>query len=364
MKFTVSRTAILDALAKGLSIVSNNPSLPILQNVRLQAENGRLWLVTTDMEVTVRAEMDADVSQPGATTLPAKKLFSIFKELTAAEVEIEIDDRYAATLRSGTSNFRLNGMGPEEFPAAPQFDPARSFSLDQGTFKNMLRKTAYAASTDESRHILNGNLLSFTDNRLTVVATDGRRLAMIEGDVEVPAEAQADIVVPTKTVNELIRVLGDEGPLKIRASPNQVAFELPDLQVVSKLIEGKFPVFRQVIPQSSNERVEIEREAFLATVRRAALMTSDHARVIKLAFTRDRLEIIASAQDVGEARERLGLKYGGRDITISFDPVFLMDCLRSLNQNSVYLEFSDELSPGVVKCDEPFLYVIMPMRTS
>ena len=364
MKFTVSRDAILNALGKGLSIVSTNASLQILQNVRIQVENGKLWLMTTDLEVSVRAEMDAEVAQPGATTLPAKKIFSIFKELTAPEIEIDVDERYAATIRSGNSNFRVVGMAPEEFPPMPSFDPARSFSLDQGVFKNMLRKTCYAASSDESRHILNGNLLSFKDNRLTVVATDGRRLAMVESEVEIPQDAEAELVVPTKTVNELIRVLGDEGPLKIRASQNQVAFELPDLQVVSKLVDGKFPVFRQVIPQSSSERVEIEREAFLATVRRAALMTSDHSRVIKLVFSKNKLEIISSAQDIGEAKERLPVKYAGKEITISFDPGFLMDCLRALNQANVYLEFSDELSPGVVKCDEPFLYVIMPMRTA
>lgn len=364
MKFTVSRDAILSALGKGLSIVSPSASIQILQNVLVQAENGKLALMTTDLEVSVRAEIDAEIADPGSTTLPAKRLFSIFKELTAPEIEVEIDDRYAATIRSGTSLFRVVGMAPEEFPPMPTFDPARSFSLDQGVFKNMLRKTSYAASTDESRYILNGNLLSFKDARLTVVATDGRRLALIEGDVEIAKDAEAELVVPTKTVNELIRVLSDEGPLKIRASHNQVAFEMPDLQVVSKLLDGKFPVFRQVIPQSSSERVEIERELLLSTVRRAALMTNDHSRVVKLVFGKNKLDIISSAQDIGEAKERIPVKYAGKEISISFDPGFILDCLRSLSQNVVYIEFSDELSPGVVKCDEPFLYVIMPMRTS
>ena len=240
----------------------------------------------------------------------------------------------------------------------------RSYSLDQGIFKDMLVKTSYAASSDETRQILNGVLLSSHGGTMTVVATDGRRLALVEQEVEFPEKAEGDLPIPSKTVNELMRTLGEEGNLKINASDTQVAFEFDGMLIVSKLLDGTYPNFRQVIPSQSEEHLTIERELFLNAVKRVALLCTQEAPSVKLNLTKNKLEISTESPDAGEARESLAVKYSGKAMAVAFNPEFLMDPLRVLSGDEIILELTDEFSPGVVKSDVPFLYVIMPMRVS
>jgi DNA polymerase-3 subunit beta len=364
MKFTVNRDAVLDGIAKVQSIVNSKTTLPILSNIHFHAEKGKLQLTATDLEVTVRTELDADVAKKGSTTLPARRIYSVFRELPSHDIEIEIDDKHAASIKCGSSYFKIVGIDPKDFPPLPELDTSHSYSLDQVVFKEMLRKTVYSASSDETRYILNGALLTFKDGKLNVVATDGRRLAMVEQEVDFPATAEADYVIPSKTINELIRTLGENSPIKIRAAENQIAFEFEQMLVISKLIDGNFPNYRQVIPSQCEERVTIEREGLMASVRRAALVTSEQSNSIKLCFEKNRLEIVTETPDVGEAREQIPIKYSGADISIAFNPEYLIDALKVLDTDEVYFEISDELSPGVIKCDHPFLYVIMPLRTA
>lgn len=364
MKFTIQRDALSDALSKVQSIVGSRPSIPILSNVKVLAEKGLLTLTTTELEISISATVEAQVSREGLITLPARRVASIIRELPAGEVEVELDDKNCAHIRSGPAYFKMIGMSAEDFPPLPSFEAARSYVIDQGVFKEMLRKVAYAASVDETRYILNGSLLSFADEKLTVVATDGRRLALAEAEVEFAAETASELVVPTKTINELLRFLADEGPLKIRAADNQASFEFGRVLVFSKLLEGKFPNYRQVIPSRAEHRIAIERELLLSAVRRAALVTSEQSSSIRLAFTKNRIEVITSTPDIGESREKIPVKYQGDDFSIAFNPGFIIEPLKVLTQDEVFLEMTDELSPGVIKCDQPFLYVIMPLRTA
>jgi len=228
----------------------------------------------------------------------------------------------------------------------------------------MLRNTAYAASHDESRPMLNGVLLSFKDGKLAVVATDGRRMALHEQEVEFPKGAEADLILPFKTVEELTGTLQSEGQLKILTTAKQVAFEFDDITVISKLVEGTFPNFRQVIPAQAEEHVVIERETLLNAMHRVSLVSGDNSTSAKLMFTKNKLEISISAPNVGEASETITTKYTGRAITIAFNPDFLMDPLRTLTSDDVTLELTDDMNPGVIKCNIPFLYVIMPMRVT
>lgn len=364
MKLKISKDVILEGLQKIQSIVSARTTLPILQNILLKAEKDKLWLSATDLEVNVRAAVPAEVLKAGATTLPARRIFSIFRELAAGEIEIETDDKDVATIRCGASVFKIFGISEEEFPPLPKFEGGRTYTLEQGVFREMLRNTSYAASTDESRYILNGVLLSFKGGKLAVVATDGRRMALFEQELEFPKSAEADLVLPFKTVDELLKTLKDEGPLKIQATENQAAFEFDEVLIVSKLVEGTYPNFRQVIPAQCEERVPVEREALLTAVRRVALIASEKSNSVKLIFGKNRLEISVVTPEVGEARETLAVNYSGKQLSVAFNPEFLMDPLRNLAKDEIYLELTDDLSPGVVKADIPFLYVLMPMRTS
>ncbi len=362
MKLTVKKENMLTALQKVNGVVGTRTTLPILSNALIQAEKGKLWFTGTDLEVTVRCGIEADVSKTGSTTLHARRLFSIIRELPAEDIVIEVSEKDVAAITCGPAFFKVVGLAGEEFPPLPKFDASYTYSIDQGVFKEMLQKTSYAASTDETRYILNGSLLSFKGDKLTVVATDGRRLALVETEVEFPKEAEIDLIVPTKAVNELLHSLGESGPLKIQTTKNQVAFEFGDVLLISKLIEGTYPNFRQVIPSQTEERVAVERESLLTSLRRVALLTSDRSSSVKLTFGNNQLEISAVTPDVGEARESVPIKYTGKEITIAFNPEFMMDPLRNLTSDEIAIELTDGLSPGLIKCDIPFIYVIMPMR--
>ncbi len=364
MKLKVSRDAIIAALNKVQSIVSTRTTLPILSNILLEAADGQLKITATDLEVSVVTTVDAEVKTAGATTLPARRTFSIFKELSASEIEIDVDDGHIASIQSGSAFFKLNGMSEEEFPPLPNVEFKYSYSIDQPVLKEMLQKTCYASSNDETRYILNGCLMSFKDEKMTMVATDGRRLALVEQEVEFPAESEMDLVVPTKTVNELVRTLGDKGTVEIRSTDKQIVFEFSDLTIISKLIDGTFPNFRQVVPSDSKERVAIERESLFAAIKRVAILTTDQSNSVKIQFSKNKIKIIASTPDIGEATEEVPIKYEGDDISMAFNPEFILDPLKVLVSDEVYFEFTDSLSPGVIKCDVPFLYVLMPMRVS
>lgn len=364
MKFKVNKDAILESLQKVQSIVSTRTTLPILSNILFNAEKEKLWITATDLEVSVRTGVAAEVVKTGATTIPARKAFSIFRELPASEIELETDDKDITTIRCGASFFKINGISEDEFPPLPKFEGGKNYTLDQGTFKEMLRNTNYATSKDETRYVLNGVLLSFKGDKLAVVATDGRRMALYEQEIEFPKGSEADFILPFKTVDELLKTLHDEGSLKIQGTENQIAFEFDDMSIVSKLVEGTYPNFRQVIPAQSEERLTIERESLLTAVRRVAILASEKTNSVKLTFAKNKIEVSVITPEIGEARETMPVNYAGKQITVAFNPEFLMDPLRTLTGDEVYLEITDDLSPGVIKSNIPFLYVLMPMRIS
>lgn len=364
MKFKVNKDDINSCLQSLQSVVSSRNTLPVLGNVCFKAGNGQLELTATDMDLTVRTIIAADVAEAGATTLPAKRIFSIFRELPAEEISVTVDADDIASISADASFFRVNGLPEADYPRLPVLADARVFPFEQGTFRDMLEHVSYAASTDAARQILNGVLLSFKDGKLSVVATDSRRLALTDHELEFPADSEMEVIVPLKTVNELQRTLGDAGELKIMVGEKQIAFEFGSVLIISKRVEGNYPNFRQVIPQSSEERATMDREYFLNAIRRASLMSTDTANAVKLSFSDNKLEISAASSEVGEARETLAVKYTGKPIDISFNPAFLLDPLKVLVSDEVFLDLIDETSPGVIRSTISFVYVLMPIRHS
>lgn len=296
--------------------------------------------------------------------MPARRLFSIVRELPAAEIYAEVDTKNLASIRSGSSYFKIMGLPEEEFPPLARFENAKEFLIAQKDLKDALRKTSYAISTDETRYVLNGILFSFKDNKLTSVATDGRRLALVDLELEFPRSQEIDVIIPTKAVLELQRLVKEEGEVKLSIGENQIAFELNDALLVSKLIEGNYPNYRQVIPSEAKERITLEREIFLNAVRRVSLLASEKSNSVKLIFSKGNMDIVAVTPDVGEAKESLPVMYKGKDFSIAFNPEFLMAPLRNLPNDEVFLDLIDEMSPGVIKIHGAFLYVLMPMRLS
>jgi len=364
MKFRIAKEAFLDGLQQVQHVVSSRTTLPILSNVLIEAGEGSLRLTTTDLDVGVSGIVPAEISKAGATTLPVKRLVNIIRELPSAEIEVSVDSKNVTSIKSGPSFFKIIGLPDGEFPPLADFEEAKEYKISQSILRSGLKKTSYAISTDETRYVLNGIFTSFKEGKLTLVATDGRRLAMVDHELEFPASHEVDFIIPTKAVQELQRHLGTDGDLILRLSDNQVCFEIDSSMIVSKLIEGNYPNYRQVIPGETKERLTLSREQLLETTRRVSLLSSEKSNSVKLSFGPNQVDVTANSPDIGEANESIEVAYDGADFAIAFNPEFLMAPLKSLEEDMVHLDLIDEMSPGVLRTDDAFLYVLMPMRVT
>ena len=365
MKIQVKREDMIDCLQKVQSVINVRNTLPILSNVLFRSlGQDQLELTATDADLTVRAVMPATILEGGATTLPAKRIFGVFREVGTSEVEMEVNAENQASIHAGSSYFRVNGISEDEYPSLPEIADAKTFTLEQASLRNMLRLTSYAASPDTNRQLLHGVLMSFRGGKLSVVATDSRRLAVVDEEVEFPADSEMELIVPLKTVEELVRTLGDEGDVTVSANPRQVSFEFGGTLVISKLVEGVYPNFRQVIPQAGGERVFMDRETMLTAIRRTSQLVSDTVSSIKLNFAKDQVEVLAEAADIGEGRETVAVRYAGPELVIAFNPAFLMEPLKAITQDEVYLDLIDDTNPGVIRTNISFVYVLMPIRAN
>jgi DNA polymerase III subunit beta len=369
MNLTISKEQILIGLQAVQSVVGARTTLPILSNVLLRAEKDRVEFTATDLDVSVVCSVEAKVKKPGGTTVPVKKLFGIVRELNGNEIELETDEKNVTVISCGPSYYKIHGLSADEFPPLPKFKDDKKVSLQQETIKAMMRKTAFAVSTDESRYVLNGIFLSLKDHKVTMVATDGRRLALADEEADISEKSSGEFIVPAKAVTELNRLLQEKGEAEIKLGENQASFELKDekgfsVLLITKLIEGNYPNYKQVIPTETKERIALVREEFLQALRRAEIMTSEKANSVKMTFGKNSLSITANTPEVGEARESLAVNYKGKEMAIAFNPRYLIDALSALTEDEVFFELIDELSPGVLKINGPFLYVVMPMRLS
>src|SRR5471032_222885 len=369
MKLTITKEQILAGLQAVQNVVGSRTTLPILSNVLLRAEKDRVEFTATDLDVTVACSVEAKVKKTGAATVPVKKLFGIVRELNGSEIDIEVDEKNICSVRCGSLFYKIHGLNADEFPPMPKFKDDKKVTLSQETVKAMMRKTSFAVSTDESRYVLNGIFISLKDHKMTMVATDGRRLALVDEEVDISEKSAGEFIVPAKAVTELNRLMQEKGEVEIKFGENQASFALKDdkgfsVLVITKLIEGNYPNYRQVIPGEAKERVPLVREEFVQALRRAEIMTSEKANSVKLTFGKNNLAITANSPEVGEARETLAVNYKGKEMAIAFNPRYLIDALSALSEDEVFFELIDELSPGVLKINGPFLYVVMPMRLS
>ncbi|MGF1450445.1 MAG: DNA polymerase III subunit beta [Opitutales bacterium] len=374
MKFKINRDHFTTGLQQVLNVVGTRATMPILSNVLIQAEEDHLSLTTTNLDMGIRCRIRAEVQDPGGITLPVRKLATVVRALPDPAVEVEASGNNQAKITSGGSLFRMMGIGQDEFPPLPSFADQHTFVAPQETLAKMLRSVSYAQSSDENRYILNGVYFLFGENKLNLVATDGRRLALISQESEVPQETEGSLILPAKTVAELERLLGQGTDVTITFSERQVAFEIKiaegnekgglidSIYLVSKIVEGNYPNYKQVIPKETENRIKVERELFADCVQRAAFMTSDKNHSVKLKMSENLLEITGSSPEFGESHESMAIQYDGREVQVAFNPAYLLDPLKALPHDEVYFEFKDELSPGVVKTLDSFQCVVMPLR--
>lgn len=374
MKFKINRDHFSNGLQMVLSAVSNRAPQRILTNVMIEASEDKVTLSTTNLDIAIRCQVKAEVLVPGGITLPARKLAMIVKDLPSLDVNVQLagSTGQQVKIESGSSRFTLLALSKDEFPPIPSFPEDKTYLLPQAGLSDMIRSVAYAQSTDETRAMMNSVFFQFENATLTVVATDGRRLAVAEREVKEAAEKDS-VILPGKTAGELLRMLGQGANVRMAFNMRQAAFVfdtaveasgLLSLELVSKALEGTYPNFRQVVPKTVENRFTCDRELLLDNVRRAAIVSGDDTKSVIFAIEANRLEISATSSDLGEGTQSMAIEYAGPKIEIKFNANYLMDPLKNLMQDKVIFEFKDSMSPSVMRTHDRFLCVIMPLRIS
>lgn len=375
MKFKINKEHFSIGLKQVSNVVSSKPQMPVLNNVLIKAENGKVLLTTTNLDLGIRCSITADIEEEGDITLPVKRLEKIVASTPEKEITIESNDGQTARIRSGRYEApRFNGLKSEDFPPLPSFVDQHTFEFSALELSSMLRSVSYAQSNDENRYILNSVYFNFDAGKLTLVATDGRRLALISRDVPMSDGDEGSIILPAKTVAELEKLLAQGKSVRISFNERQVAFDIAiaddseskgltgSIYLVSKIVEGSYPNYKQVIPKETDRRIKIERELMSETVQRVSIITNEKQNSVKLKIAENALEISAQSVEFGESREVIDVEYSGPEVQIGFNPEFLLSPLRNLTKDEIFFEFKDEMSPGVFKTLDNFICVVMPLR--
>ncbi len=364
MRLSIPQPQFLKHLQMVEHAINERSTLPILANVLLETSENGLTLTATDLDVGIQCRFPLPQPiEPGAVTLPARKLTTIIRELPEEVVTLEAKKNHTATVHCGTSNFRIPGLPAEDFPVLPPTSGEEGVRIPQAALKALVTQTAYAMSMEETRFILNGALLATQKNTLIMVATDGRRLAVAGAPTTSIGKQPLQVVIPSKTVKELGRLLQDETdevsivPLK----DNQLTFRFGQVTIITRLIEGQFPAYDKVIPSPSKNTVTSQRQELINAIRRAGLMTTATSQAVVFELSRDRLVVSKESAEIGSAREELAVSYAGEPMTIAFNPEFWLDVLKVLDVESVTIELSGPDRPAVIR--QPGLtYIVLPMK--
>jgi DNA polymerase-3 subunit beta len=368
MDFQVAREPLLRALQLLQNIVEPRQTLPILANVLIEARDTGLRLAATDLEVGARVAVPGSVTRPGAITLAARKLVELVRELPPQPVAVSLLDNGGVELKCGSARFKLVGLPAEEYPPLDVDGHGGSLSVEAGLLRTMVGRTSYAMSQDESRPFLNGIYLTARKHELRLVATDGHRLALARSAVDSDVEMAG--IVPRKAVQELTRVLGGAERVELAVGESKFFVRTEGFELVSKLVEGQFPNYEQVIPKSSPLRLLVEREPLLAAIRRVAVVADDRTRPVRLTASAGQLRLSAQSQELGEAEETLPAEFAGDEMTIGFNARYVLDALGPMEHPWTVMGLKDSLSPGVLQgaadkagaADDAYRCVIMPMR--
>lgn len=370
MKLTIERAALLRSLSHVQSVVERRNTIPILSNVLLEAQDGRLGLTATDMDLTIVEQTEASASTPGATTAPAHTLYDIIRKLPdGAEVELSASGEGQLSLRAGRSSFSLATLPREDFPTAGATDLPHSFELQAREAKHLIDRTRFAISTEETRYYLNGIYLHAAKSGevpvLRAVATDGHRLARFEMPLPAGAEGMPGVIVPRKTVNELRKLIDEvDGTLTVSLSETRIRFSFGPTVLTSKLIDGTFPDYERVIPTGNDKLMEVDCKSFAEAVDRVSTISSEKSRAVKMSVAEGTVTLSATSPENGSAEEDLAISYSGPAIEIGFNSRYLLDIASQIEGDGAEFAMADASSPTLVRdvTDSSALYVLMPMR--
>jgi DNA polymerase-3 subunit beta len=362
VKFRCERDVLADALATaGRAATGRTGSLPVLSGVRVELSGDVLRVTGTDLELTIEVEITVSGDKDGATVLPARLAADIVRSLESGAVTVD-GDQDEVQIAAGRSQFAVRPMSTDDFPRRPE-RPGDAVTLPVGTFAEALRQVARAASNDESRPILTGVLLAAEDDGLRLVATDSYRLAVRDLPGTSVLRRDQRVLVPSRALNELVRLAPSSGEITLRLGERDAMFDVGSARLSTRLIEGEFPNYRQLIPQNYPNRLTVGREALLDAVRRVKLLARD-STPIRLSMSPDALELTATTQDIGQAAESLDAKYEGAEMVVAFNPDYLSAGVDAVPADEVALETLDAMKPAVLRGSEAgdFLYLLMPVR--
>jgi DNA polymerase III subunit beta len=371
MKLVIERGELLRALGHVTSVVERRTTIPILSNVLLKASDRALQFKATDLEREVSDEAPADVSQPGAVTVPAHVLHEIVRKLSdGAQVEMTRDaEKERLSLRSGHSRFTLQTLAPEDFPDLAAGEFGHKFEIGAKDLKRLIDKTRFAISTEETRYYLNGIYLHTAqrgkEQMLRAVATDGHRLAQAELPAPKGAIGMPGIILPRKTVHELHRLIEESNStVTVGVSAAKARFEIGTITLTSKLIDGTFPDYGRVIPKGNDKQLKVPNAEFIKAVDRLSTIASERGRAVKLNINGDKLVLSVNNPEGGSATEEIGVDYDSSPLEIGFNAKYLLDIANQLESETAHFQLADPGSPTMVKddSDEGALYVLMPMR--
>jgi DNA polymerase-3 subunit beta len=365
MRATIPQPQFLKGLQVVERAVNDRSAMPILSMVLVEAKGQGLRVAATDLDVGIQYHLPLTESvEEGAVALPARRLSTLIRELPDEPITLESKKNHTATLVCGTSQFRLPGLPVEDFPIFPSFEPGARIELPEASLRDLIARTAFAMSMEETRFVLNGAQLSLQGTTATLVATDGRRLALARTTLSQPTAAPLQVILPSKTVRELGRLLQHETTEPVSIIPlkdNQLAFQFSDVAITTRLVEGQFPAYEAVIPAPVPTTLTCSRQLLANAVRRASLMTTASSQAVLFELAEQRLTISKETAEFGSAREELPARYRGTAMTVAFNPEFWLDVLKVLEGEELTVEIASPEKPAVVRLPE-FLYVVLPMK--
>ena len=363
MRLTITRQNLQRGLAAVSASIPGKTTLPVLSNVLIESEDHSVWISGTDLDVSIRVRVPAEVSQDGAITAPGRKLLELTRELPDQPVELHARG-HQLEIGCGNSRFKLNGLPSEEFPNLPVMDFDEGWSVGEDSLRQLIRGTAFAVSTEESRPILNGVYWELGD-RMTMVATNGHRLAKMEVDATGAKGATGAFIVPPAALAQVERLFDGDGEIELGKGGNHLGFRSVNQEVYTRLIEGTYPNYEQVIPKDNDKVARVDKEAMEATVRRMAVLASDQTHRIKMSFESDRVHLDVMTPDLGEAHDELELDYEGEALRIGFNAHYLIEVLRNMPDGDVKVAFKTaERAATIVPADSEldYLCLVMPLR--
>ena len=363
MKVICDRAALVDALKLASAAVVSRTPKPVLTCVKLTAADGSLTLASTDLELAIRiTTAKVDIGEPGEALIPADKLTQIVDTAEDPTVSIETEGD-AAHIRGRDSHFKVFGYPPADFPPVPEFDGEPDFETNAEQLCQLINRTIYATARENSRYAINGVLIEREGKQLNIVATDGHRLALAKGNCKVAKSDNRSAIVPTKTLQLVLRLLHDsDATVKVKIADNQVLFDTPDALLASNLVEGNFPPFRDVIPKDGDKKVTLATDLLASAVRRAALLTNEESKGVRLSIDDEGLTLSSRAPEMGEAEIKVDVSaYDGEPIAVGFNPHYILDALKVAPADQVNLDLKAPNKPGVLRGGKDFLYVIMPV---